>query len=154
MDDYPLRCAGFSVARAAEVDAQFIFGFTMGADVGELGEREIELESAGRFGKQDGAYTALENRLRAEFTPTKSFRLEIGAPVAYHSIDGITGLDNRQQGAFDSVSFEARYRLLDRDHMGSEGSPSRSMFVSSSKPLSNYGTLSDRNMDAKRATFV
>jgi hypothetical protein len=38
-------------ARAAEVDTQFIFGFTMGADVGELGEREIEWQTVGRFGK-------------------------------------------------------------------------------------------------------
>jgi len=43
------------VARAAEVDTEFIFGFATGADVGELGEREIELETAGRFGKRDGS---------------------------------------------------------------------------------------------------
>jgi len=28
---------------------------TTGADVGELGEREIELETVGRFGKRDGS---------------------------------------------------------------------------------------------------
>ena len=38
-------------ARAAEVDTEFIFGFTAGADVGELGEKEIEWQSVGRFGK-------------------------------------------------------------------------------------------------------
>lgn len=103
-------------ARAAEVDTQFIFGFTKGADVGELGEREIEFESVGRFGKQDGAYTALANQLRAEFTPTENLHFEIGLPVTYHNIAGVTGLDDRQQGAFNGVSFETRYRLLDRDH--------------------------------------
>src|ERR1700676_1577567 len=43
--------------RAEEVDTQFIFGFTAGADVGELGEREIESETIGRLRKRDGSYT-------------------------------------------------------------------------------------------------
>ena len=73
-----------------EVDTQFIFGFTMGADVGELGEKEIESETVGRFGKGDGSYTALESQLRAEFTPTESLRFEIGVPVAHHGIDSVT----------------------------------------------------------------
>jgi hypothetical protein len=38
-------------APAAEVDTQFIFGFTMGAHVGELGEKEIESQTIGRFGR-------------------------------------------------------------------------------------------------------
>jgi hypothetical protein len=74
--------AGPLVGHAAEVDTQFIFGFTMGADVGERGEKEVELEPVGRFGKRDGPYTVLENQLRAEFTPTENFRFEIGVPVA------------------------------------------------------------------------
>jgi hypothetical protein len=41
--------------RAEEVDTQFIFGFTAGADVGELGEKEIESETIGRFRKSDGS---------------------------------------------------------------------------------------------------
>jgi hypothetical protein len=69
-------------ARAAEVDTQFIFGFTMGADVGELGEKEIESQTVGRFGKSGGSYTALETQLRAEFTPTENTRIEMGFPVA------------------------------------------------------------------------
>ncbi len=101
--------------RAAAVDTQFIFGFTMGADVGELGEKEIEFQSFGRFGKADGSYTALEYQLRAELTPIENLRLEIGVPVAVHSISGVTGLDDRQQAAFNGVSFEARYRLLSRE---------------------------------------
>ena len=38
----------FSMAHAGDVDTQFIFGFTQGADVGELGEKEIESETVGR----------------------------------------------------------------------------------------------------------
>jgi hypothetical protein len=103
-------------AREAEVDTQFIFGLTMGADVGELGEREIESQTVGRFGKSGGSYAAIETQLRAEITPTENIRIEMGFPIAYHGITGVTGLDDCQQGAFEGVSFEARYRLLDRDH--------------------------------------
>jgi hypothetical protein len=42
-------------APAAEVDTQFIFGFTMGADIGELGERELESQTIGRFSKGSGS---------------------------------------------------------------------------------------------------
>jgi hypothetical protein len=142
--------AGPLVGHAAEVDThevdtQFIFGFTMGADVGERGEKEIELEPVGRFGKRDGSYTALENQLRAEFTPTENFRFEIGVPVAYHGIAGVTGLDDRKQAAFDGVSSEARYRLLDRDHapfgltVGAEPHLAR-VDETSGEPVFNFGS--------------
>jgi hypothetical protein len=132
-------------AEHEEVDTQFIFGFTMGADVGERGEKEIESETVGRFGKRDGSYTALESQLRAEFTPTGNFRFEMGIPVAYHGIAGVTALDNRQQLAFDGVSFEARYRLFDRDHapfgltIGAEPHWAR-VDDTSGEPVANYGS--------------
>jgi hypothetical protein len=130
---------------AAEVDTQFIFGFTMGADVGELGEKEIESQTVGRFGKSGGSYTGIETQLRAEITPTENTRIEMGFPVAYHGITGVAGLDNRQQGAFDGVSFETRYRLLDRDHapfgltIGAEPHWAR-VDETSGEPVANYGS--------------
>ena len=103
------------VASAAAVDTQFIFGFTMGADVGEAGEKEIEFQSCGRFGKPDGSYTALQHQIRAEYSPVENLRLEIGVPVAIHSIAGVSGLDDRQQVAFNGVTSEVRYRFLNRE---------------------------------------
>jgi hypothetical protein len=99
---------------AEEVDTEFIFGFTAGADVGERGEREIESETIGRFHKSEGSYAALESQLRAEFTPDDHMRIAFGIPFTYHGIGGITGLDDRRRGAFNGVDFEFRYRLLDR----------------------------------------
>jgi hypothetical protein len=103
-------------AKDKEVDTQFIFGFTAGADVGELGEKEIELETIANLGKRDGTYAGLSNQLRAEFTPAANFRFEIGAPIVFHSIAGVSGLDDRQQATFDGLLTELRYRLLDREH--------------------------------------
>jgi hypothetical protein len=98
------------------VDTQFIFGFTKGADVGERGEKEIEWETAGRFGKENGTYTALESQIRAEYTPDDRVRIEMGIPIAYHGIGGVTGFEDRQRGAYDGMDFELRYRLFDRAH--------------------------------------
>src|SRR5215203_4041930 len=95
---------------AAAVDTQFLFGFTMGTDVGEVGEKEIEFQSFGGFGKTDGSYTRLQHQLRAEYSPVENLRVEVGIVVALHSIAGVTGLDDLQQSAFNGVTSEIRYR--------------------------------------------
>jgi Fatty acid desaturase len=97
-----------SGARAEEalerIDTQFIFGFTSGADVGELGEKEIEHETIGRFGKRSGSYVGLSDQLLAKFVPVKDFRFEIGLPFAYYDIAGVPGLDDIHRGAFDGLT--------------------------------------------------
>jgi hypothetical protein len=40
----------------------------------------------------------------------------VTAAAAYHDIVGVPRLDNRRQGAFDGLSFDTRYRILDRAH--------------------------------------
>ena len=115
----PLSCAiaGEAAKEGEErVDTEFIFGFTAGADVGELGERELEHQTQTLWAKRDGSYTALTDQLRYETSPLQDFRFEIGAPIAYYNMSGVTGLDDRNQAAFNGVSTEFRYRLFDRDH--------------------------------------
>ena len=127
-----------------EVDTEFIFGFTEGADVGELREKELEHETIARLGKRDGSYGALSDRLRYETVPLANFRFEIGVPVAVHSISGVTGLDDRQQLALDGLLMQLRYRLLDREHapfaftVGVEPHWSRTDETSGA-PVDNYG---------------
>jgi hypothetical protein len=103
-----------SALQAGDVDTQFLFGFTQGSDVGELGEKEIESETVGRFGKADGSYAALTSELRAELVPLGNFRFEVGAIVNYSSISGVSGFDDRNDVQFGGFALEGRYRLLDR----------------------------------------
>ncbi|MBV8451941.1 MAG: hypothetical protein JOZ29_06660 [Deltaproteobacteria bacterium] len=141
-----LGLSGQSVIAAgeSEVDTQFIFGFTQGADVGELGEREIEHQTIARLGKRDGSYTALSEQLRYELTPVENFRFELGAPLTYFRIANVAGLDDRRQWAFDGLVAEMRYRLLDRERapfgltIGAEPHWSRTDEVSG-EPVQNYG---------------
>jgi hypothetical protein len=69
----------------------------------------------------------------------------MGFPVAYHSIAGVTGFEDRRQGAFEGASFEARYRLLDREHAAfglTIGADSHWMRVDekSGERVANYGS--------------
>jgi hypothetical protein len=128
----------------ARVDTEFIFGFTAGADVGEVGERELEHQTAAQWDKRDGSYVAAGDQLRFEASPVQDFRFEIGAPVAYYNISGVTGLDDRNQGTFNGVVTEFRYRLLNRDNagfsltLGAEPHWNRTDEVSGAR-VNNYG---------------
>jgi hypothetical protein len=99
-----------------DIDTEFLFGFTEGADVGELGERELEHETIAAIGKRNGSYAAIIDQLQYEHLPIENFRFEIGAPIAAHFITGVAGLDDRQQVAFDGLFMQMRYKLIDREH--------------------------------------
>jgi len=129
---------------AERIDTEFIFGFTAGADTGEVGEKELEHTTTAQWNKRDGNYFAGSDQLRFENSPVQNFRFEIGVPVAYYNMSGVTGLDNRNQGAFNGVVTEFRYRLLNRDDapfaltLGAEPHWSRTEEVSG-EPVTNYG---------------
>jgi hypothetical protein len=102
--------------KTGEVDTEHMFGFTEGSDIGEAGEKELETDSTGRFGKPGGAYNNVATALEAKYSFSDQFRLSAVATVAYYDITGVDGIDDRRQGALQSLSFDARFRLLDREH--------------------------------------
>jgi hypothetical protein len=104
------------VARADAIDTEHLFGFTIGTDVGEVGEKEFESNTLSRLGKRAGSYSALSQSLSLEYTAVQNLRLEVSATGVYYDIVGVPGLDDRRQGAFDGLSFDMRYRILDRAH--------------------------------------
>src|SRR5262249_35344829 len=102
--------------RADKIDTEHLFAFTIGTDPGEVGEKEIEGQSTGRFGKRGGSYAGLSQMLSAEFNPAHNFRAEVSATSIYHDIAGVPGLDDRRRGGWQALSLDLRYRLLDREH--------------------------------------
>jgi hypothetical protein len=102
--------------KAGEVDTEHMFGFTEGSDIGEAGEKELETDSTGRFGKLDGSYNNVATALEAKYSFSDRFRLSAVATVAYYDIADVSGFDDRRQAALQSVSFDARFRLFDREH--------------------------------------
>jgi len=79
-----------------------------------VGEKEAESESTARMGKRAGAYTALAQEISVKFIPLPNFSVEPGIGAAYHDISGVAGFDDLHETAFDTLSLELRYRVLDR----------------------------------------
>ncbi len=102
------------LARASDVDSEHLFGFTEGADIGKTGEREAESETMGRLGKSAGAYAAVTQTGSVKVLPFDNFRVSANAALAYFSISGVSGLEDRQIATLQGFSFEARYMRTDR----------------------------------------
>ncbi len=98
-----------------KIDTEYLFGFVTGTDVGEVGEKELENTTVGRFGKRTGSYGALSHTLALEYVPVENLRLEMGAIGGYHAISGVSDLDNVRRARFQGLSLEIRYRLLARE---------------------------------------
>src|SRR5262249_40798776 len=105
-------------AQAQRIDTEHLFGFMIGTDVGELGDKEIEAETVARWGKRPGSYFAAAPALEAEFVPIENLRVSGTVSAAYHDISGVAGLEDRRRGAFDSLSVALRYRLVERTQAG------------------------------------
>src|SRR5712672_1750950 len=100
---------------AEGIDTEHIFGFMIGTDVGNPGEREFQSQTTGRFSKSGGRYRAVGQEFELEFVAAKDFRIEIGRGFAAHDISGVTDFEDRRQLAWQGVSVDLRYRFLDRD---------------------------------------
>jgi hypothetical protein len=103
-----------AAARATPIETEHLFGFTIGSDVGDVGEKEIEGSVTGRFAKQTGTFNAGSSTLSAEFVPIKNLRTEITGEVVAYDIAGVGGLADQHYAAIGGVSADIRYRLLDR----------------------------------------
>src|SRR6516225_3528388 len=99
---------------AEGIDTEHIFAFMIGSDVGELGDREFQSETTGRFSKNGGMYGVVGHEVELEFVPVRDFRIEIGTTLSGRDIDGVPGLENSSGVAWQGASLDLRYRFLDR----------------------------------------
>jgi hypothetical protein len=97
------------------IDTEHIFGFMIGTDVGNVGEREFQTETTGRFGKSGGTYRAGSQQAELEFVPFKDFRIELGTAFSAYDINSVPGFDDRRQLGWQSISVDLRYRFLNRE---------------------------------------
>jgi hypothetical protein len=109
------RDASARKAHEPDTDTEHLFGFTMGSDIGEKGEREVESGTNTRTGKNGGSYTAVFEQLEAKYTIAQNFRIAAAAVFVYHDISGVPDIDDLRRGAFQGGSVDGRIRLLDRE---------------------------------------
>ena len=102
-------------ARAEGIDTEHLFGFMIGSDVGNVGEREFESKTTGRFSRTGGNYRAVGQQMEVEFVPVENFRVELGTTFASHNIAGVPGLEDRRQLSWQGVAVDLRYRFLNKD---------------------------------------
>jgi hypothetical protein len=100
---------------AAAVDTEHLFGFTEGSDIGEAGERELESDTTLRSGKNTGAFNGTASELEFKYTAFENFRISAAATLGYYDIGGVSGMDDRRDATLQSLSLNARYRILDHD---------------------------------------
>jgi hypothetical protein len=103
------------LGRAEGIDTEHIYAFMIGTDVGNLGEREFQTETTGRFSKEAGTYRAVGHQMELEFVPIKNFRIEVGTTLAAHNIESVPGFVDRTQVNWQGASLDLRYRFLDHE---------------------------------------
>src|SRR4051812_49736962 len=81
---------------AEGIDTEHLFGFMIGSDVGNVGERELQSQTTGRFARSGGSYRAIGQELELEFVPIKNFRGGVGNSFAFHYIRGGSRLGGRR----------------------------------------------------------
>lgn len=117
----PTRMAGRApepgVGEHDEVDTEHIFGFSMGSDIGEKGEVELEIENVGTFGKRSGTYWSTSTLNLLKYTVTDNFRIAPGVAWGSNRIRDVTGFEDRQQVSIEGAAVEMRFKLLDREVM-------------------------------------
>jgi hypothetical protein len=100
---------------AEGIDTEHLFAFMIGSDVGNVGEREFQSQTTGRFSKAAGNYRAVGQEFELEFVPLPNFRVELGGTFATHDIFGVPGFADRNQFEGQGISLDLRYRFLDRE---------------------------------------
>lgn len=114
-----LWSGGVAVAAAAgnhhdEVDTEHIFGITMGSDIGDKGDLELELETFSGIGKRFGTFFSTGTHVHLKYTVTDNLRIAPGFTFGSHRIRGVPGIDDHGEAGLHEASFEVRYKVLDR----------------------------------------
>jgi hypothetical protein len=109
----PIR-ADSAKTRTDPVDTEHLFGFIEGADIGSKGEREIVLDTTLRAAKSTGSFANSASELELKYTAFENFRISAAAALAYYNIAGVAGISDARRAALQSLSFDARFRVLDR----------------------------------------
>ncbi len=96
------------------LDTKNLFGALEGADVGEAGDRSVELETTASLFKRSGRYAFVEQEAIYEITPTPRLGVEFGAHGLGQSIRGVADMSGYSGVDFSGVSNEWRYVLSPR----------------------------------------
>ncbi|HYA81052.1 MAG TPA: hypothetical protein VED87_09005, partial [Methylocystis sp.] len=96
------------------IDAEHIFGFTEGTDIGEKGELEFENTTVGTFSRPGSPFAVVTNELDARYGLTEAFRASAGVITDYHYIHGFSDLTDVSRLDFSGLASEFRWAAIPR----------------------------------------
>ncbi len=96
------------------IESENLFGFTLGSDTEHAGGKGVAVENVARWGKRDGRYAALGQKLEFAFGITDHISVSFGLFTDYHRVSGVTGFEDARGYDFNGVGGEVRWRLLER----------------------------------------
>jgi hypothetical protein len=105
---------GETFSQGQGVDTEHLFGFVEGADIGAKGEREFVLDSTLRMGKSTGSFANIAPQAELKYSVLDNFRIAAAATFAYFDVSNVLGIEDARSVAVQSLSFDARFRILDR----------------------------------------
>jgi len=95
------------------VETENIFGYTLGTDTGEKGEKELTFTLDGRLGKSGSTYEAVTGEVEFEYSLTDNLKFSLGAAVSDFNIRNVAGFEDTNAGGLSGAFFELKYRFLD-----------------------------------------
>jgi hypothetical protein len=97
-----------------QVETQYLFGFTTGADIGAEGEKEIDWTTDAALRKRAGRFQAYSSKVELEYVPTQFLQIALGARGTYHGVRNAPGFDDHNRAQFGGLSAEIKYLLVER----------------------------------------
>jgi hypothetical protein len=99
----------------SDIETEDLFGFTVGSDIGNLGELEGSIEKTGRFGRRGGHYRVFSPTFEVEYTPVDRFSFAFEATFDRYWIGNVPDLENRHTGGLSQLATELQYQFIKRD---------------------------------------
>ncbi len=104
--------------KKTETDSQDLFGFTIGSDIGDVGETELSLDTQLRAARRGGQYRVWSPTLALEYVPVDKFSFTGSIGFDSFHIRGVQGLDDRSSGGVNEIGAEFKYAVLTRKQDG------------------------------------
>jgi hypothetical protein len=104
--------------KKAETDSQDLFGFTVGSDIGDVGEAELSLDTQLRAARRGGRYRVWSPTLAGEYVPVENFSFTGSIGFDSFDIRNVQGLGDRTSGGVSEIGAEFKYRVLTRKQDG------------------------------------
>ena len=102
-------------ARAEGIDTEHMFGFMIGTDVGNVGERELQSQTDRTIFQEWRKLPGDRPGIRTGIRAGQEFSGRAGNQLCIALHRSVPGFEDRRQLSWQGVSVDLRYRFLERD---------------------------------------